>query len=455
MLNGILDDERKIFSEIFVKIRKRDFSGNSGQAIKNSGYQFSQNLIYKFGSLIFTIILARLLLPDKMGLYSLALSTIILLSFFSDLGIGEAILTFIPKLTGVGKKSKAKGYLVKLFKWKINLIFISSILILVAGFILSKFYYQKPIFYAILVGVIYQPAISLMNFIENLFKANENFKVPLKREIIFQVLRLIIVPLVLILFLNKPYNDEIFVAITLFALVISYFFSLLFLILKLKKTDFFKYEQEKLSVKEIIDLKKFIYPLASVALAGTFFGYIDMFMLGKYVSNSYIAYYSSAFSLVTGGAAIINFASIALMPIFAKRAGEFLKKTFTKVRNFVILISFLGAVFAYLISYYAIRYAYGVSYLPAVPVLQSFSVIILFLPLIGLYNNYFISQGRTKEVAWLLISSTILNIVFNIIGISYGLQNWGEIGAVYGALFATVLSRAIYLGGFLAFMKRR
>ncbi|NCA80885.1 MAG: hypothetical protein EOM76_12040, partial [Sphingobacteriia bacterium] len=74
------------------------------------------------GSLIFTIIVARLLLPDKMGLYNLALSTIVLLSVFSDLGIGEAILTFVSKMSGVGKNAKAKGYFKRLFKWKKNLI---------------------------------------------------------------------------------------------------------------------------------------------------------------------------------------------------------------------------------------------------------------------------------------------------------------------------------------------
>lgn len=190
------------------------------------------------------------------------------------------------------------------------------------------------------------------------------------------------------------------------------------------------------------------------ALAGAFFGYIDTLMLGRFVSTEYIAYYGAAFSLVASGAAIIGFASTALMPIFAKKTGKSLEAIFRKTRNFVILISVLGAAFAYSISYYAVRYAYGVEYLPAVSLLRYFSILILLMPLLGLYVSYFVSQGRTKEVASLLITSTVLNIVFNIIAITYGLRVGGEMGALFGALGATVLSRIIYLVGFLWFRWR-
>ena len=111
---GFLEEEKGDFRKVFRRIRRRNFSGDTGQAVKNSSYQLTQNIVMKFGSLIFTIILARLLMPEKMGIYSLALSTIVLFAAFSDLGIGSAIITYISKNKNNSKK--AKSYWRTLFK---------------------------------------------------------------------------------------------------------------------------------------------------------------------------------------------------------------------------------------------------------------------------------------------------------------------------------------------------
>ena len=78
----LLNGENQI-KGIFSRIRRRDFSGNSGQAIKNSTFQLATNLVAKIGSLFFTIIIARLLMPELFGLYSLALATILMFSAIS------------------------------------------------------------------------------------------------------------------------------------------------------------------------------------------------------------------------------------------------------------------------------------------------------------------------------------------------------------------------------------
>jgi len=47
---------------------------------------------------------------------------------------------------------------------------------------------------------------------------------------------------------------------------------------------------------------------------------------------------------------------------------------------------------------------------------------------------------------WILVSSTVLNIVLNFIGITYGISVAGEVGGIYGASVATIISRIFYLG---------
>ncbi|MCX8194473.1 MAG: flippase, partial [Candidatus Pacearchaeota archaeon] len=53
------------------------------QALKNSFYQFFLSVISRFGGLVFTIIVARLLFPDLFGLYNLALTIVLLLATFT------------------------------------------------------------------------------------------------------------------------------------------------------------------------------------------------------------------------------------------------------------------------------------------------------------------------------------------------------------------------------------
>src|SRR3989339_886938 len=119
----IIKEEEKDFLNIFQRLKKRDFSGNTGQAIKNSTYQIATSLVYKISSIIFTIVVARLLMPELYGLYGLALSTIVLFMAFSDFGIGTALLTFIAKNIDIDKK-KAKGYYnFCIFCWDVIFIF--------------------------------------------------------------------------------------------------------------------------------------------------------------------------------------------------------------------------------------------------------------------------------------------------------------------------------------------
>ncbi len=453
-MDNFITREESDFKNIFNRFRKRNFSGDTGQAIKNSSYQFSTNIVMKIGSLLFTIIVARLLLPEKMGLYSLALSTILLFSSFSDLGIGAALLTFISKMLGLGKPEKAKAYLKKLIKWKIYLVFFSSAILLASSYFIANYFYNKPIFYALLVGGLYIPAVEMMDFLEKIFRANNNFKIPFIKEIFFQSSRLILIPLFILLLLKAEFSSGILIAFIILILVFCYLLSFLFLMtLSRRKLPFLQLKSSKLSNFAVKDLKKFILPLSVTALSGVFFGYIDTLMLGHFVSGEYIAYYGASFSLVGSMVAIIGFASVALFPLFSKLQGKSLQKLFKKSRNIVFLISVLSGIFTYFISWWAIRIAYGIEYLQAVPILRCFSILIIILPVMGLYSTYLTSQKKTKILAWIIVTTTILNIILNFIGIKIGLQ-YGMFEAVLGVTFATILSRFIYFGGLILFRNR-
>ena len=446
------EEKIKNGNKIFQMIRLRQFKGNLGQAVKNSSYQLSTVIFSRVCALIFTIIIARLLMPELFGLYSLALSTILLFASFSDLGVGYAAITFISKKLSEDKYSKANGYYIFLLRFKIALLIIISSLLIISSYFVSNFYYNKPIFYALLAGALYIPLMDLTGFFTNLFVTMDNFRMGLVKEIIFQISRLVLIPLAILIFIGK-FNDNLFIATIILSLAISYLFSLSFTYRNFKKTKLKRAPFEKLTPKESSEIKWFMAPLTVTALSGSFFGSIDIIMLGHYVSSEFLGYYQAAFSLILAASAILAFAGNALFPIMSRLEGTQLENGFRKSLKITFLITILAGIFTYFAAETIISIAYGQEYSSAVTLLKLFSLILFSAPLISLYSTYYISQKHAKEYAILLVFSTILNIILNYVLITNFLSR-GMLDAVVGAGIATVISRGVYLITLIIFRKK-
>ena len=449
---NIIKKEINETKEILTRIKNKDFSGNEGRAIKNSSWQIATTLIAKIGSLIFTIIIARLMLPELYGLYGLALSTILFIGVFSDLGIGAALQTYLSKT--IDKiPAKAKGYFYLLTKYKIILTILSSlILIILAGWLANSFY-NKPIYYALLAGAIYLPIGIFSGHLSSVFISKNNFRPQFIKEIIIQISRITIVPLAIIYFLKTTPTE--FYLLGIFAtLSICYALGGFYLFITLKlKHPFNQTKAKELNKKEKQELLHFTIPLAATAFSGVFFGFIDQIMLGHYVQSQFLGFYQVAFNLIASASAIIAFSATALFPIFVRLKGKRLERGFRKTRNITLLISSLAAIFTFLIAPYIIQFIYGNEYATATTYLRILAALLISFPLITLYTTYYTSQQKTKILAVLLISSTILNVILNFVLINIGLQ-YSMFHAVTGACVATILARYSYLAGLILWRRK-
>jgi PST family polysaccharide transporter len=448
-MNQIIENEIDDARNVFNRFKSKDFSGTTGQVIKNSTYNLATTLIAKFGSLIFTVLVARMLGVELFGLYTLALSTIILFSIFSDLGISTAMLTFVSKSLGEKKLDKAKTYFKGLLRYKIYLLIFSSLTLVILGYFLTTYYYEdKPIYYALLAGAIYIPISQLLAYINRTFQAGNNFRASMIKEIIFQSSRFTIVPLAIFYLLKTSLGKSLILAAIVIALTFCYFLGLLYLRLVAKKQiPFLRKKAGGLTIEEKQELKKFILPLAFTALSGTFFGFIDTLMLGHYVDATHIGYYGASFALIGSAGALIGFVAGAMLPIFSRLKGRSLEKMFSKTRNFTLLIGFLLMLFTFLAAKY-ILLIYGNQFVQATIILQLFSIMLVITPIAGIYNAYFTSIKRTRVLAKLLIASTVVNVVLNVWFISYGIQ-FSMMYGVIGACLATICSRIFYLFGLI------
>jgi stage V sporulation protein B len=441
-MKKLIKKEVKEVRGILGRVKRRDFSGNTGQAIKNSTYNFATLIVAKGGSILFTIILARILMPELFGLYSLALSTILMFTIFSDLGIGSAIMTFIPRSLGKNKESEAKGYLKLLLKWRAFFTLGAAIILVIFSKFLAENYYQKPIFLALLAGFFYILITQALHVLDSIFQSANIFRPIFYKEVIFQIVRITLVPLTIIALLKNPLGLLIFYIII--ALTISHIFPLLYLLISRKRISFLSKEEKKPSPEQKEKIVKFIIPLSAMVLSGLLFGYIDMIMLGKFVSGEFIGYYSAALNTLGTILALIASPTAALFPIFGRLSKKSLERGFRKSRKILLILSILSFITVFSLAPLIIKIIYGSAYSPAINIFRILSLLILSFPLNILYRTYYISQTKSKIVSILLISSTVLNIILTYILI-VSLAPRGGYYSVMGAAIASVISRYVFL----------
>jgi len=443
MDNFMVSGGRDIIS-VFKRIKNKDFKGNSGIVIKNSVYQFATMSVSKAGSLLFTIILARILMPELFGLYSLTLFTILLFTFFTDLGINNTLVRFISKEMPKNKNSKARDYTIYLYKIKFLITSVILILFLVLAKPLS-IYYQKPIFYILLSGSLYFFSINLANFLQGFFQSLNDFKTPFIRETAFQVIRLILIPLLALYFLSKAVSGEIILILIFISFGIIWAIMALFLFCVAKKTPVFLAKGSKLSIEEKKNVNLFLKSLLTFSIFSTIFIYSDMLILGGFVSSEYIGYYQSAIGLIGSLSAFVIFSG-SLFPVFSRLKGNALELAFKKALRITILISFTLFLISILFSSFIIKVLYGNAYVQAIPFFRGLCLLLILWPFTALYNGYFMAKGKPEVIKNLLIFIALFNLGSNFL-LVYFLSQYSNYLAVLGLIFGTVFSNLLYFIG--------
>ncbi len=453
-MTNFVKEEVKDIKGIARRFKRRDFSGNTGKVIKNSTYQLMSTFVTKAGSILFTIILARFLMGAELfGLYGLAFSTILFLGIFNDFGISSALNFFLSK--NIDKNpGKAKGYFYYLTKWKIAFMMLTILtIILISKGLASS--YQKPIYLAILAGIIYLPAAIFSAHVIQIFTSTNNFKPILVKEIILQVSRLTIIPLGIIFFLSKVKSTDAYLFWIIILLSSCHLIAGAYLYFIIKKTQPFKKQNPiKLSKKERINLRKFILPLTVTALSGTFFVFIDQIMLGLYkITGEMLGFYYISVNLVSSISVIIAFSGAAIFPILTRIKDSRLERGFRKSKNITLIISILVFILSFLLAPLIIKILYGTEYVGAIIYFQILSLLIISFSMTSIYTAYYMSQKRTRIISILVVLSTVLNIVLNYVFIGFGLQ-FSMSYAVIGACIATLISQYLYMLTLIIFRRR-
>jgi len=452
MKKYIAEGKRDILN-VFDMLKERKLKGYTGIAMKNSFYQFMTTVITNLASLIFLVILARVLLPELFGLYSLALTTIMLFVTLSNLGVGQALVKFVSEQLGKGNKPKAKAYALYLTKIKLYLLVISGGILLLSSKFIAQGYYGKPIFLALLAGPLYIFFAGSIGFMQLYFQAANDFKTPFYKDIFSQILKLTFVPILILGALKIVTSTEMVVFSVVASLIVLWILTLAFFILiGKKKLKYFYTKSATLTKSEKNKLRKFLIQMSILIFSGLFFGYIDIILLGRFVLSDFIGYYRVAFSFIEVAGPLLIFTT-ALFPIFSRLKGKRLERGFKKSLRITILASSIFFLIILIFAPLIVNIIYGKDYSTSIPLLRILSLLIISLPLTYLHSTYFISKGSPQIVTKLLAVSTVMNVILNYALIVW-LINYSQLAAVYGVCIATLVSRYFYLFGLIIFRRK-
>lgn len=418
------------------------------QAVEGSFWEGLTSVIQRGGGLIFTIMLARFLLPEGFGLYSLAISITAIFFMFAQGGIDK---TFIRYLAHSIKTKSKKNYFHYIIKIKlVALIVLSAVLVLVA-YPLSTFILNKPSLFApLLLAGLFTFVLSLDQFLASFFFVLKKVKYTTYKEIIYQIVRIVLLFIAFEYVYKNPSAPHAFIV-----LVIASLLALLYAITKVHQINpnlFKKGTQLSSEEKKKIMHFSFFISLASVSIV--FLDSIDSFMLGWLIPDlATIGLYRASFVIMAAVSGLLTF-SLVLLPIFTQTKDEELESVFNKTFRYLALIS-IPAVFGLIaLGKYFIVLIYGHEYLGATASLYILSFLVFISIQVELFMQLFSAKEKPKEYLPLLLVILFSSLILTFAFVKYG-SMFSGIAATVGAAVASVVSWSAYLIGMRILAKRK
>lgn len=406
------------------------------KVIHSIGIVFLCNVLAAGIAYLTRIVLARTLTPAEYGLFSAVLTFTIFFLFFRDLGMGDALVRFIPQFQVEKKFDKIKTALVGTFAVQLLTSLILAVLFILFADVLASDYFKdaqaKPL---VLIFVGY---IMTSIFFTNLKSIFQGFQ----RMTIYPVVELAKNSTVLLLTL-------LFFSLGLGVRAPAWAYALASLILfvifvpvALRTFSFYRYRITNV-LAQTKELFFFGLPMIFTDIGGKLIGYTDTLMLTYYASLSEVGIYNvvlpTALMVVFLGKSTGSVVYPLVSELWAKKdlrrltAGLVLWYKYA----FVLLIPVIGILF--LFSGVFLSLFFGPAYATGALALQILLVGTVFYLVASLNSHTLTAIGQAKRVTVIIFIAALLNVLLN----AFLIPRY----SIAGAAVATLVS---YLFIFLA-----
>lgn len=414
---------------------------NLKKIVKESGINFSGEVLGKILSYVWLILITRILIPKDFGTFTLGYTIVTFCLIFVLLGTHKALERFIPYFNGKDKRGKTKTLVKSIYKFGIiSSIIVSIILFLLSNFLAVKVFNNPDLVSVLKVLSFALPFWAIIRLSSSSFIGFKELRYRIYfREIIRPGLKILFTIYLLVLSWGLLAWSKLYVL----AIFITAMASLWFVKKKIL-SPLSKIKPESVSFKKIL---KFSWPLTLSTTILIFLSQIDFIILGIYRSSAEVGVYKIYVSLIVIlGIVLTSFAKIykpVISELISKKQIKQVKAIYSWVTRWIINMNAFNLIILLFFGTSIITILFTKEYL-AFPLALSILAIGKFL------NSAFGPEGMTLE-AFAKTKLNLLNALIMLL-INLGLDillipKFGPVGA------AIATSSAITIGGIVGLIE--
>lgn len=374
----------------------------------------------------FFIVAARILGPEKLGIFSLATAASFMLADIFDIALNTSLIRFVAAELS-RESGKEEKFLKLIFKIKlaVGVVLLLSIALLATP--LSKLIFGRPMPEVLLLIGLGTGFQLIFTFGITHLQARKKFNKAAAGLIMLPGLRLLgILGLLVVRSIETLSSLAVYFFATPIAAVTMMF---------LAPAGFFKVKGESEVAKKLL---RYNLPLTAGFAIAAIGGRIDNFIIANIMGSAAVGFYSAAFRLF----APIQFLAGSLATVFAPRFAGFEKlqeaKTYFKKTILAISLASIALLCFLPFSRFFIKLFFGNDFLPSVSVLRilffGFAVFLLQVPFTSSILYYF---AKSRVFALISGCQLVLIVTANLLLVPKFHEN--------GAAFAFLLTQLIVL----------
>jgi len=386
------------------------------RAVKGFTIVFIVNIIAAFLGYLIRIVLARNLTVAEYGLFFAVFTLINFLAIFNNLGLGQALVKYIPEFLLKKKFNNIKSAVITaLGTTLITIIIIGALLFVFSGF-LAENYFKTSLAAPVLLPFILVLLLSnLRSLLRNVYQAFQ--RMTTYALMYFAENSLILVLLLCVFAFKKNIFLAIYSYITVYALIIIIFFLLLFRVFNLFKHKVF-------ITKELVKkLFKFGIPIMLGSVGSIIILYTDTLILTYFKSLEEVAVYN----VVVPTAMMLTFfaksISTVIFPmaseLVARKKKKYLEQGLTMLEKYSFIIIIPAAFMILAFSKLILNLMFGAQYSTGAVAMQILVVGMIFLLIYNINSTIFASIGKPEVGTKILLQGALINFVLNLIIIPY------------------------------------
>ena len=396
---------------------------------KESAVTFTGMFYGNINRYLYTLLLARWVGSEFLGIYSLANSVRLISEVFGKMGMEIGVMRFVSLLNPDIEKKKIQRLIGSAVKMTMAFsVVIMAGLLVSSGFIVTHILKEPPLLKIVL--MVFAIAIPFNAITLVVAFATQGFKRLKYKIFITQFLNptiLLVVMIISFWFIS--------VEVALMApMLVSSIIGFIVMFAVLKKLTGVK-NQQLLKAPFDRELLVFSYPLMFVTILLTLMHWMDILMLGAFTNASTVGLYHPAAR--TAGllqALLVSFLSIyspMIAQFHAKSDQKNMSGSYKLVSRWLLTFS-IPVALIFLVYPKKVMLLFGAEYLPSANILMVLTAATFIHAILGAAQSTLSMTGHTRLVLWNAIGAFVINIILNIILI----PNYGMIGAAWATLIS-------------------